>query len=255
MLTQIRSLSHRRRIMEAASWTPFLPTAGGYYPEHWYRSDQGLWQDAGVTPAASDGDVVGRWEDLANADHVNQANAANKPTLQNGAGDLLNGHAVVRADGINDFLAGAFTVGGVLTQPFTYFAVAKSTVAAGAQRDLWDSTTAARVVLFQSGGTWYLYAGAAIASVPADTNWNIWTALYNGAGGQFWANGMSKAVGNVGANNPGGLTMFARQGGGGEQWVGDMAEFIIYENLSNGDKNQVGQYLAARYALAYTNIV
>ena len=38
-------------------WTPAQATTdGGVSPEHWYRSDGPLWQDAGVTPAAADGD-------------------------------------------------------------------------------------------------------------------------------------------------------------------------------------------------------
>ena len=36
---------------------------------------------------------------------------------------------------------------------------------------------------------------------------------------------------------------------------GDMTEILLYDaNLSNSDKNQVGAYLATRYALSYTDI-
>ena len=59
-----------------------------------------------MTPAVADGDVVGRWEDLsAHGYHANQTNAALKPTLQNGVGDLLNNNPAIRADGIDDFLS------------------------------------------------------------------------------------------------------------------------------------------------------
>jgi hypothetical protein len=261
MLTQVRSLSHRRRIM-ATSWTPLLPTAGGYYPEHWYRSDGGLWQDAGVTPAAADGDVVGRWEDLtANADHVNQAVAASKPTLQNGAGDLLNGHPVVRSDGVDDYLQGAFTTGGAMAQPITIFGVGKSSVAGLVNHFFYDGDDALnRVALLNDGaagagaGDWSLYAGTVVHGGPEDANWNIWTAYYNVAASQLWQNGTVEVAGNTGANAMDGITIGARYDAT-SPWDGDIAEIIIYHaNLSNADKNQVGQYLATRYGLAYTDI-
>ena len=248
-------------------WTPALPTIdGGLLPDHWYRSDGPLWQDAGVTPAVLDGAVVGRWEDLtANADHVNQAVVANKPTLQNGAGDLLNGQPVVRIDGANDYLQGAYTTGGAMNQPNTFFVVAALDAAAvndGMFRfvigsddvinraDLRQDPTAAP-------DTWGMHGGANLASaVASNANWNIWTALFNGAGSQLWHNGVSLVVGNAGANNPDGLVVGVYIGGiNTTHWDGDITEIILYDaNLSNADKNQVGNYLATRYALAYTDI-
>jgi len=263
MLTQVRSLSHRRRIT-ATSWTPLLPTAGGYYLEHWYRSDSGLWQDAGITPAAADGDVVGRWEDLtANNDHANQAVAAGKPTLQNGAGDLLNGHPVVRFDGVDDKISGAFTTGGALAQPFTVLAVVKLNAAAvndGVSR-FWIDAIGGPNFMEQGSyavpnpDTWVIYGGAVLLSVGAsNSNWNIWTTLFNGAASRFWHNGIAQcAAGNAGAAAP--PSILIGGSGAGNPWAGDVVEILIYEaNLSDADKNQVGQYLATRYALAYTGI-
>ena len=249
----------------AALWTPALPTSdGGYLPEHWYRSDQGLWQDAGVTPAVNDGDVVGRWEDItANADHVNQAAAGNKPTLQNGAGDLLNGHPVIRLDGINDYLVGAFTTGGAMNQPNTYFVVVQLDAAVvnnGLDCFLLDGDDAVNrhIVMKNKAGApdrWDTYAGVALVGGDADANWNVWTALYNGATSQFWLNGISEAgPANAGAQNPDGIAVGA-QSSGATAWKGDITEIILYDaNLSDADKNQVGAYLATRYALAYTDI-
>ena len=247
-------------------WDPSQPTTDGdLLPDHWYRSDGPLWQDAGVTPAVLDGAVVGRWEDLtANADHVNQAVVANKPTLQNGVGDLLNGQPVIRFDGINDTLSGAFTTGGAMNQPSTVFAVAALDAAAvndGVSRKIYDSDDAVnRMIAGQYGAdnpdSWYLYAGAVISSAAAsNSNWNIWTILYNGASSQFWHNGVSLAgPGNAGAHNADGLTI----GGAFDvtaQWDGDITEIIIYDaDLSTADDNQVGNYLATRYGLAYTDI-
>jgi len=248
-----------------AEWSPADPLpVSGLLPEHWYRSDQGLWQDAGVTPAVLDGDVVGRWEDIsANADHVNQANAGNKPTLQSGAADLLGGHPVVRFDGINDYLQGAFTTGGAMAQPNTMFAVAKlDAIAVNDDADhyiLMGDDIGNRDALLADNNTapdtWIIYADTKLVGSASDSNWNIWSALFNGVVSQFWHNGISEAgSGNAGAESIDGLTVGAYFTGAAP-WDGDVIEIILYDaNLSNADKNTIGNYLATRYALAYTDI-
>ena len=256
-------LSTRRALLGAvAAWTPASVTSGGYSPEHWYRSDSGLWQDAGITAAAADGDVVGRWEDLsANADHTNQAVVAAKPTLQNAAGDLLNGHPVVRFDGADDWLQGPFTTGGALAQPFIVLAVAELDVTVvddNNSRTLVDGQGGTRMLLRQWSGTipdcWAIYAANYVQGGNSDSKWNIWTALFNGVASQFWHNGVSEGVGNSGADNAPGITIGADTSGN-VGWKGDATEILIYDaNLSDADKNQVGAYLGRRYGLTYTNI-
>ena len=223
-----------------------------------------MWQDAGITPAASDGDVVGRWEDkTTNADHVNQANAGNKPTLQSGAGDLLNGWPVVRTDGIDDYLQGAFTTGGAMNQPNTVFAVA-ALDAVSVNDDNGHAITdgddnANRHILSVSQASipdkWQIYGGAQLIGSANDSSVNIWTALFNGATSQFWLNGNSQAgPGNAGAHALDGLTI-GDGNAGGAPWDGDIVEIILYDaNLPDADKNQVGRYLADRYGLSYTDI-
>ena len=65
---------------------------------------------------------------------------------------------------------------------------------------------------------------------------------------------MSDVAGNFGAGADDGLTIGAAQAGS-VNWDGDICEIILYgANLSDSDKNQVGQYLATRYGLSYTDI-
>jgi len=98
-------------------WNPQIPTFGGNVsPEHWYRADAGTFQAAAGAAAVADGDPVGQWQDqAANADHVAQAVLAAKPTLRL---NIKGGMPVLRFDG-GDWLQGAYTTGGALTQPFT----------------------------------------------------------------------------------------------------------------------------------------
>lgn len=68
---------------------------------------------------------VGCWRDYSgNGNHAIQATAANQPTLQNGTGDTLNGHPMLRWDGSNDFLGTSMTVN---LAPFTVFVVFNAT--------------------------------------------------------------------------------------------------------------------------------
>ena len=255
-------LSTRRTVLlGAVAWTPASPTGGGYTPEHWYRVELGkVWQDAGSTPAASAGDVIGRLEDQAtSADHVNQGTTANKPTLQAGP----NGTLVARSDGIDDYLQGAFTNGGQMNQPNTVFAVAK--LNAGKVNDnfndwLLDSDDITNRMGVASSTTpnpdeWAIYAGAWLRGNAVDSDWNIWTVVFNGVSSRFWHNGIAEtAAGDAGAHNPDGITILASYNAAG---IGhyDVSEIILYDaNLPDADKNQVGQYLAARYGLTYTDI-
>jgi len=242
-------------------WDPSQPTTDGdLLPDHWYRSDGPLWQDAGVTPAVLDGAVVGRWEDLtANADHVNQAVVANKPTRQTvpGVG------TVVRFDGTNDFLQGAFTAGGALTQPFTVFAVAALDAVAvndGSNHLISDSDdVVSRLIAGANASTtpdkWYVYAGVVRVGNASNSNWNIWTIRHWGVLSRFWHNGIIEVSADAGVQNADGLTIGAAFDGTA-LWDGDIAEYIIYDSdLSDADKNQVGNYLVAgRATLSYADI-
>jgi len=88
----------------AAAWTP-LSLASLLA---WWSSDYGLYEDAaGTTPATDDGDVVGQQADRATVGPYNatQGTTGNKPTLQNAAGDLVNGLPAIRGDGLDNYLA------------------------------------------------------------------------------------------------------------------------------------------------------
>ena len=106
------------------AWDPSSPTTdGGESPEHWYRGDDAYEENTRVTACSDDGDVVGSWTDLTgNADHVSQGTTANKPTWQDAE---LNGQPVIRFDGSDDYLQGAFTTGGSISQANTIFIVSK----------------------------------------------------------------------------------------------------------------------------------
>ncbi|NIV36798.1 MAG: hypothetical protein GWN58_47395, partial [Anaerolineae bacterium] len=160
-------------------------------------------------------------------------------------------------------MVGPFTSGGALTQAFTYFAVAKLDAGAVNDNKLHyicdgdDNTN--RAILRQTDlptpDAWNMWSGTNLTGGDSDGNWNIWTAVFNGNSSAFWLNGGLEASGAAGALEPDGLTAGAAYGGIAGWWEGDIAEIIIYDSeLSDADKDEVGQYLAARYNLTYTNI-
>lgn len=78
----------------------------------WLRADAGVYQDsAGTTPAAADGDPVGRWADQSgNGKHATQGTAAKRPTWKT---NQLNGLPSVRGDGVDDHLRSTLDLTGV----------------------------------------------------------------------------------------------------------------------------------------------
>ena len=247
-------------------WTPALPTTdGGYLPEHWYRSDDAYQDAARTTPVALDGDVVGSLTDLtANADHVSQAATGNKPTWQNGVGDLLNGQPVIRCDGIDDYLVGAFTSGGLMAQPNTVFVVGVLDVAAvndDATNMLVDGDDSThRHLVYESDPAgavhqWTLFAGANLGwGTVSDSSWHMFIGLFNSTSSEVWVDGGVGVVGNAGTQDLDGRAI-GGQYNGQYPWLGDFVELLDYEpDLSDADKNEIGGYLAARYGLTFTPI-
>jgi hypothetical protein len=241
-----------------ASWTPESPTSdGGVSPHTWHYAGSGaLYQDSGKTTlATADGDPVGASVNRGSDSHdITQSTSANKPTYKTG---VLNGEPVFRFDG-GDWLGGAYN--NALSQPITVFAVAALDSANDdVGRNIIDGDDSTnRMALFErrinNPDTWSIYAGSILDGGASDANWNIWTALFNGASSQFWLGGNSEASGNAGSDDPDGLRLGTYDGAAG-LWDGDIAEILIYNsNLSTADKNEVAQYLADKYDLSYTDI-
>jgi hypothetical protein len=68
-----------------------------------------LWLDASQITGLNDGDAVATWSDLSGlANDVTQATASRKPTYKTA---ILNGRAVVRFDGADDFMETAVNFG------------------------------------------------------------------------------------------------------------------------------------------------
>lgn len=237
-----------------ANWTPAFATTGGGVSAHtWiYPSTSTLFQDsAKTTPVTADGDPVGAAVNQGSVayDFLQAGAVTVKPTYKTG---IKNGQPVLRFDG-GDKIQGAIAS---VAQPMTVFAVAVDSVAGAVTRFMMETDTGGgRIAVLNSGGNKSIFAGSLLADGAADTNWNIWTGLFNGASSVLWINGISVASGDAGASATGAAIALGERVTGGSRFIGDIAEFLIYAaNLSTADKNQVAAYLSAKFAIAYTPI-
>jgi len=174
-------------------------------------------------------------------DDVTQATAANQPLY---VASIQNGHAGMYLDGTNDYLQGAFTTGGALSQPFNVFAVAQldaSVVGNNTYRQLIEGADAThRLGFFQDSGpapdAWTMQCGAILTGGATDANWRIWSLLANGASSEFWKNGVSEAAGNAGADNTTGIIVGAFYTVA-SFWKGNVVSIVIIDpSLSDAQR-------------------
>jgi hypothetical protein len=165
--------------------------------------------------------------DQVNGDDVTQATKAAQPLY---VASLQNGRPGMRLDGSDDYLQGAFTNGGALSQPFSVFAAAKLDAAVvndDSDHYLFDSDDPSnRMRLIQQDSqnpdAWYIFSGYSLLGGDSDGNWNLWACLFDGADSEFWKNQVSEGSGGAGNENADGLTIGAYSGGLAH-WDGDIA--------------------------------
>ena len=107
--------------------------------ELWLQADKGIFQDsAKTTPATSDGDVIGAWEDQSgNGNDALQGTTVNKPVLKL---SIVNSRPVVRFDGANDDLLLSLLDAG---SSFTSFFVIIPTATTPLASATWSITSSA----------------------------------------------------------------------------------------------------------------
>jgi len=244
-----------------ASWTPAQATTdGGVSPEHWYRADDAYQESARSNVCDETNDVVGSITDkTTNADHISQGTADNKPLW---IANVINGHPVIRFDGSNDTIQGAFTTGGSLSQPNTIIILAK--MAADEVNDNLhhfycdgDDGSNRNIVMKNSGpipDKVSYNAGTNLYGDPPTGDFIIFLAVFNGNSGLGYKNGILDASGAIGSDAIDGVTLASKYDGNYVASI-DFVEYLIYNSvLSVADMNQIGNYVATRYWLSWTTI-
>jgi len=267
MLIQHRSKAHRRRI--GAEFTP-ADIAG---LSLWLRADSGTYQDNGMTtPAESDADPVGGWQDKSgNGFNFTSVADGDRPILKLA---ILNGQPVIRCVS-SDYLKRAAVLAPSDTAG-TLFIVAGTSGNTNNMLFTWGDEAGNSRYLSLSKNSAYGHA-LAVGQRNADTKDVIYgtTALNDGTARclvvkssgtayTFYVNGASEALSaGSGANNGDWIAdvtgldntvigTWVYSSVYPNYWDGDIAEIIYYSSaLSDADRQRVEAYLSARYGLGF----
>lgn len=224
--------------------------AGGFEPTDIAGCQLWLDGDDDATFTYDSGTLVSAWNDKSGGSrHFTQGTSGRFPDRN----ATLNGLDVVTFDGSNDHLVYNGAVGAA---PFTFFAVAKLSVAAD-YKFLIDSASSPFAEIFResgAGGVWAFAGSAQLNSATSpDTNAHMFSAHFNGASSELWLDGASIKTGNVGTSGWGSSGVNAILGIHNSislGWNGVIAEVIVYDTaLGSGDRGDVETYLSDKWGL------
>lgn len=225
----------------------------------WLRSDTNLYQSSGgTTSVTADNDPVGYVGDVQNNGVYAYQNidTSKRPLYKTG---ILNGYPALRFDGANDSL---LVPNIALDAFFTMFVVARTTTAKplfiehGANVNTTDG-----FYIYGSNSDTLVIKRFVLSIIDSAAGWlgggnSIISGLYAGSMPEVRKNGTAQsgiyrgsAVSDTAFT--GNLNIFSRN----QTAIfseGDLFELILYNReLSTGEQNEVGAYLAARYSLSW----
>jgi len=243
-LNGIRDVFHQNSIEKSPSALEFfVPQQTIFSPLNYPLI--GWWNFGDNNSVTYDANGISKVNDLSgNNFHLQQTTDANKPAYME-----VNGVHVARFDGTNDWMDVAF--GTTFNQPNTIFIIWKISGSTGNNQFSLDGIAdgVRHIVSWGIGNTINIYAGTNVSyskTIPFDYQLN--TAIYNGASSQNYENGVSKVTGNANTNPLTGLTI--GDGRGVKPIVplkGDIAEIIaVNELLTDTDRGLFERYLYAK---------
>lgn len=221
-----------------------LPTSGLVT---WLRADTGLFQDSGLTLAASaNGDPVYIWRDASPAQHdvvvssYTDSTTA-RPTLKL---NQLNGKPVLSFDGVDDNLQNNFGY----SLPLTTIVVARYT---GSQQERILSSPGRNWLLGWWHGGWDCgyFDNWIVGCSTADMTWKIYLADQSPTLQRLFKFDQLISSFTAGPNPPIGISVGSFSGTA-EISAAEVAEIIMYDHvLTDADRLQLLNYLNQRYAI------
>jgi len=231
--------------------------AGGFTPP-----DIGniiLWLDAAEGIGFGTGSNVASWADQSsNGNDVAQGTGANQPLLVTPGGGVL---PLIRFDGVTEFMDRGAYINGILTQPICFFFVAKLNVV-GAGDFLFDSfdngvPNNRIAILNDSLGNWGLFAMTVVPFEAQDTAKHVFVAVFDFAASRFYIDGGASvpSFGDPGTNNMDGITIAVDFLNIANFVDADVMEITLFDKLlTNAEINRVGQFLADKHSLTWSDI-
>ena len=204
----------------------------------------------------ADGAGVADWPDYSGRGrNLVQPTAAKRPIKMV---DQLNGHSIVRFDGVNDFLRVISTpmdsLSETIFQPLCLFAVMAQR-AEGAATQVWFGNPGAPPLIFRDNAAGKINVWASGSDITYDHgDWpmpfTIMSFALDGANSNVWENKVSKVSGDPGGSGFGRLMVGNNLA---ESLVAaiDVAEIIVTSGVPNTtDRNALIDSLAAKYGIS-----
>jgi hypothetical protein len=202
--------------------------------------------------ALADNDPVATWPDAsAHGNDATQASSGLRPLLKTG---ILNGRAVVRFDGVDDYLNLVDLSG--LTAASAIVVVNSTTDGGVSGSGLWNITAATANQAYPYAAKIYETFGRTsrkdAITTPSVQAWRIYSITAAAGAWEAFLDGVS-LVSDAGSFGIGSSSFIGATGIFGAPtyyFPGDIAELLIYPTaLSAPDRETVEAYLAAEYAL------
>ena len=195
-----------------------------------------------VTQTTGSGFVTTWYDQSGNNNNLTQTDTDKQPAIAtNGSLVTTSSKPALKFDGTDDLLEKETFTQGTLSQPNTFFAVAKLDSNDDTNRKIFDShDSTARNMLFLSptnAGEFAFFATSVVTTgETADANNNLFTALYNGTSSVLRVNAVQKAASNVGTMSMIGLIIGESHNKNSNIWKGTIQEIIVYNS------NQTSQF-------------
>lgn len=207
-----------------------------------YRADLGVSKDGA--------DLVAQWDDQKGSRDL--AEATNKPKWFD---SQINGHPIIRFDGVNDVLD---ETGGTVSFPIHFFFVVKQLSHASADTLFAGAEDAGNSLRYQQTAstpeTRYEMGGGAGTTISPTLNTAFLIHFYANSTTEHWhsLNDGAEVVGNGGTRTLlSGLRLGAEAGPGNFANI-EFAEFLYYSaEVAGADLTNLRNYFSTRYSLGF----
>lgn len=189
---------------------------------------------------------VSSWRDTSSNNYnFSQSLPLSQPSYST---DAINGHSALSFTGNMNMTT---TLSSSLGRNFTIFAVAKKTNPVTSTSTLLDGDSGNHTTIgSNANGRWVANLGTEIYSQRSEiSNYHIFSLAQSGSTSIIGVDGYEK-IDNAGSNSMGDGIILGQDNTGSNQWVGNLAELIIFNrSLSLYERNMLQKYLSLKYAL------
>jgi hypothetical protein len=209
------------------------------------------WQDSGFTTlATADGDPVGAWSDFSGLkNHATQSGSTLRPALKT---NIQNGRAVVRPDGVNDYLQLATPI--ALAHALVIYCVGRRNAAGQMWIPLGSTTSSDDITLYTDDKAYFVASGTVIgATYTGPNNQHILARWLRDASNNVTFRSTGQAETTLGTAT-GSITLDAIDARpfNGFYQAGDFDELIVYDgDIAGSGRAAVERYLQDRWAVTF----